>query len=135
MSEPTVPVSRVCESMMAWAQVMEENGGTENGMLSSGLASGLTPALIRQVRWAMSKSNLLYRLIYLGEPLRTEKCPTHDGRWSGCNWHMPLCDCQKIRLEDGRVVYDANVTGWLLDGNPPIELSPRLILRRHRDAR
>lgn len=121
MSEygPEVPVSRFCESLRAWAQVMKENGGTKNGMLSSGLGSGLTPELIFQMITTMTKSNLLYRLIYLGEPLRTEKCPKHDGHWSGCSWGGNPCDCQKVII-DGRVVYDTNVTGWLLEGNPPI---------------
>jgi hypothetical protein len=32
---------------------------------------------------AVEKSCLLARLIYCGEPLRTRRCPLHQGRWSG----------------------------------------------------
>lgn len=54
------------------------------------------------------KSNLLYRLIYLGEQLRTEKCPRHKGRWSGYGWGH-ICACQDY--EDGG--YGPDLTGWL----------------------
>lgn len=49
------------------------------------------------------KSCLLDRLIYQGEKLRTKKCPVHQGRWSGCDWNTPGCECRN----------GANVTGWL----------------------
>lgn len=51
-----------------------------------------------------SKSNLLYRLIYLRQPLRTEKCPEHQGHWSGYDdpRGKPCACC---------VGYD--ITGWL----------------------
>ena len=32
---------------------------------------------------SIHKSCLLHRLVYLGEPLRTERCPVHGGEWSG----------------------------------------------------
>jgi hypothetical protein len=57
----------------------------------------------------IAKSNLLYRLLYLGERLRTEPCPRHRGVWSGYKDSAPFCDCQY--LESGTVGFD--VTGWL----------------------
>jgi len=36
-----------------------------------------------RLRLSIIKSCLLHRMIYLGEPLRTEKCPIHQGQWSG----------------------------------------------------
>lgn len=55
----------------------------------------------------IAKSNLLHRLIYIGEPLRTKKCPEHQGRWSGCDWNFdedkPVCECTS----------GLNITGWL----------------------
>lgn len=100
LGEPVVPIATVCRAFSAW-----------------GDATGLK-------RWPSNfeafKSNLLHRLIYLQEwPMRTEKCPKHNGVWSGCSWGN-YCDCQKIiNPHDGRVYYDSNVTGWLLPGNPP----------------
>ena len=35
------------------------------------------------IRMQIGKSCLLSRLVYIGEPLRTEKCPIHKGVWSG----------------------------------------------------
>jgi hypothetical protein len=52
----------------------------------------------------LQKSNLLWRLIYRGQPLRTEMCPLHQGQWSGCAWDPCPHGCS-----DGN-----NVTGWLL---------------------
>jgi hypothetical protein len=57
---------------------------------------------------AIRKSNLLYRLIYLGERLRTEPCPEHKGRWSGYGWGR-ICACQDY--EHGG--YGPDLTGWL----------------------
>lgn len=35
------------------------------------------------LRITIEHSCLLYRMVYLGESLRTEVCPLHKGRWSG----------------------------------------------------
>ena len=100
LGEPVVEVARVCKAFSQWGEASGRN---------------------EWPNWFEAmKSNLLFRLLYLREPLRTEKCPKHDGRWSGCSWSKPYCDCQKvIDPVTGHVVYDSNVTGWLLDGNPP----------------
>lgn len=52
----------------------------------------------------MGKSNLLYRVLVLRQPIRTQPCPTHQGTWSGLdfgeNTHgFPHCVC--------------GLTGWL----------------------
>jgi hypothetical protein len=57
------------------------------------------------------KSNLLNRLLYQGQKLRTRMCPVHQGRWSGCAWEALPCGCQNGA--------GANVTGWLLDEPEP----------------
>jgi hypothetical protein len=58
------------------------------------------------IELAISKSNLLWRLIYEGQPLREVKCPVHNGRWSGCVWEPARwCECM-----DG-----SDITGWLPD--------------------
>jgi hypothetical protein len=56
---------------------------------------------------AVRKSCLLERLIYAGEPLRTEMCPQHTGKWGGCVVERLECGCQ----------FGSNVTGWLKPPN------------------
>lgn len=58
------------------------------------------------IRLAISKSNLLHRLFYGGEDLRTEECPIHKGKWSGCKLPKEM-ECKGV-CADG-----FNVTGWL----------------------
>jgi hypothetical protein len=55
----------------------------------------------RHIVTDIAKSCLLYRLMYAGEELRTEQCPTHKGRWSG--WSFTPCACS----------FGPNLTGWL----------------------
>ena len=55
------------------------------------------------------KSNLLHRLIYMGESLRKEPCPVHQGKWSGCKWEDDNCACQGLQ----RGGFASDVTGWL----------------------
>ena len=54
------------------------------------------------------KSCLLDRLIYAGEPLRTRRCPIHEGEWSGL-WRDEPCPegCS----------FGAQLTGWIAE--PP----------------
>ena len=55
----------------------------------------------------IAKSDYLRRRIYAKEPTRTEKCPLHQGRWSGIQWPGRVqegCTCQDP---------DGNVSGWI----------------------
>lgn len=59
----------------------------------------------------LHKSNLAARLIYVGEKLRSRKCPKHDGSWSGVPLSATM-DCP----------HGCNLTGWIRepeDGGPP----------------
>jgi hypothetical protein len=69
---------------------------------------------------AIAKSCLLDRLIYGGEQLRKEICPTHKGQWSGCNISgEKTCECQ----------HDTCITGWLPNpGDPKSQASFRVTL-------
>jgi len=58
------------------------------------------------IRRCISKSNLPWRLMYGDEKLRTEQCPVHKGKWSGCN--LPEETACKGLCMSGH-----NVTGWL----------------------
>lgn len=71
--EPVMPVSRYCDALRTWSRCMLERHGYAS---RAGRAVAYVELQIR-------KSNLLARLIYGGEELRTRECPRHRGRWSG----------------------------------------------------
>lgn len=82
----------VCEIMDEWARLY----GARNDSFRDAW---------RIVRLAIRKSSLLRRRLYLGEPLRTEKCPVHDGEWSGMFANRPEgCECYGPSGE---------MTGWI----------------------
>jgi hypothetical protein len=80
VSDVTVQIERICDRMRNWARDKDD---------------------VSHLALSIEKSCLLDRLIYGGEPLRTERCPKHKGRWSGCVPDpCPICS------------YGSNVTGW-----------------------
>ena len=87
------PVNEYCDALEAWAPLAVKAGQ-------------VTADAVNQVVLAVKKSNLLLRLIYMGEPLRTEQCPKHQGRWSGIPWPSKenRCEC----MDAG-----GQLTGWL----------------------
>lgn len=106
--EPVRPVSQYCNALRDWAKVAS---------ISEDEASVRAATYLHQAALQISKSNLLWRLIYGGEALRKEPCPVHEGRWSGYHWsdEGEPCACQ----------YGLDVTGWLPNGeyepDPPEE--------------
>ena len=100
-NEPVMPVSKYCSSLKTWAiAIQESQQNADNRIIGHGHTYHMhLNAIVRDIM----KSNLLYRLIYDGQPLRVRPCPTHKGRWSGC--HAEPCP---DGCSDG-----GNVTGWL----------------------
>jgi len=91
-----MPVNKYCDALRVWANCIldlyeETLSGHKQG-------SDYCEYLYRIIT-DIEKSNLLWRLIYNGEELRTEKCPKHEGRWSGYSFE----GC----------VYGCGETGWL----------------------
>lgn len=138
--EPVMPVGRYCAALNLWASALRMKAerlntpwvcdGTCSGdeLGDCNHASRTTEAMDQTKRDAdhatkfadevggvfmqISKSNLLARLIYEGESLRTEMCPVHNGVWSGCGWAEKdenNCKCQ--HSQDGHI--GSNITGWL----------------------
>lgn len=112
--EPVRPVSQYCQAFRDWAkaiqqkvkeiEAIEEPGPADHYDLEQWKPLG---DLAWRLELSIYKSNLLYRLIYAGDELRTKKCPKHDGRWSGCvGFNEVDCGC----------VYHGNITGWLPNG-------------------
>lgn len=71
-----------------------------------GRASGVADARRAgaTLRLTIRKSCLLKRLVYFGQPLRTERCPVHRGRWSGIRMERCPHGCDKLC---------GCTTGWL----------------------
>lgn len=135
--EPVMPIGRYCAALQLWQCALREKfdwlksklaaGETKIPMVLTGVsddsvfkewsrnvASELESAKqlsndVDHVFRQITKSNLLSRLLYSGESLRTKRCPAHQGFWSGCSSQDEACGCQK--MQNGST--DSNVTGWL----------------------
>lgn len=106
--EPVLPIKKVCDGIFAWLDaISEEHGGDacEAGQRDEVLhrIAEAYESVGFSLSIAASKSNLLWRLLYLGQPIRTKKCPEHDGHWSGYAWPGKECECN----------VGADITGWL----------------------
>jgi hypothetical protein len=102
---PVMPVTFFCEFLEKWAELYgvpqkEERNEGENKHRAEFVER------VRDVFLQIRKSNLLWRTIYRGEAPRTEPCPIHKGRWSGCNIPEET-PCR------GACMSGNNVTGWL----------------------
>lgn len=102
--QPVLPMSRFCNAIRIWFRAVETNN------TDPGLTAGKAPDALfgsdyfkhlRRIEIDISKSNLLARLLYGGEPLRTEKCPAHGGHWDGHAQVILGC------------TYGCEGTGWL----------------------
>ena len=98
---PLVRLSDVCNILRIWAGACstfqpEDHEHTREERLKFSNAWSFVDIQI-------SKSCLLWRLFFTEEGVRQIPCPEHKGRWSGCTWNSPGCECRN----------GSNVTGWL----------------------
>lgn len=70
---------RFCAQMEVWRTAITDNHEDDPEW------EGQIDAL-NDVFMMIHKSSLLDRLLYCEQELRTEKCPTHKGIWSGIHW-------------------------------------------------
>lgn len=103
---PVMPVTFVCELLSEWAEVYGEPLRREENYEGEVDQRKRFVDVVQNVFLQIRKSNLLWRRIYRGEELRTEPCPEHKGRWSGCA--LPEETSCKGACMSGN-----NVTGWL----------------------
>jgi hypothetical protein len=96
-----VEIARLCKSFVAWAKSEEEIQGQRT--YRGRIRDTSVQSLIGDIRLAIGKSSLLYRMIYAGEPLRLKACPIHNGHWSGSHGDPCPAGCN---FGDTR-------TGWL----------------------
>lgn len=108
--------SFVCEAMRTWAEAYKTPLPTDDPYKRKERED--FAAAWDKVHMAIYKSNLLYRLLYAGEKLRTEPCPIHKGRWSGCVPYPPEgCNCHSY----------GNLTGWKAPEADNSEVTPPIM--------
>ncbi len=123
--EPVMPVGQYCAALNLWASALRMKSDRLTAFARAEVKRSADRAasdaadeafkFANAVDWVfmhIGKSNLLSRLIYEGESLRTEICSVHKGRWSGCAWpekDADACACQRMQ----RGAIGSNVTGWL----------------------
>lgn len=98
LKEPVLPVSKYCAALKSWIDALREKHAghpTEERRGHGHSYVDHLPHIYQDIR----KSNLLGRLIYGAEKLRTVPCPEHQGEWSGC--HPEPCP------------HGCGYTGWL----------------------
>lgn len=81
--EPVLPLSEFCRAMKTWVSciwTLNEEQRADDRRTPQGV---LYYSVLNRILIDIKKSNLLSRLLYAREPLRTRKCPTHEGRWHG----------------------------------------------------
>jgi hypothetical protein len=102
---PVMPVSFFCDFLKQWARLYGEPQKEER-YEGENEARAKLHGMVNHVFLQIQKSNLLWRTVYCGEEIRTEPCPIHKGRWSGCN--IP----EETQCK-GACMSGNNVTGWL----------------------
>jgi hypothetical protein len=106
--ESVRPISQYCQAFVDWhtgIQAMlsdQDAGGQEENW------EGVNEAL-NVLQIPIRKSNMLWRLIYLGQQVRTEKCPIHQGHWMGYG------ECEN----DPPCNSGWDITGWLPNPDDP----------------
>ena len=101
LHEPVLPLSHFCHAMTTWFHCIEQ--ANERAKVEGRGAHGEAYAEhLGRIELDIRKSNLLARLLYGGESLRSRECPQHKGRWSG----IGVCE------------HGCGETGWIPDGWP-----------------
>jgi hypothetical protein len=98
---PVLPLRSFCDRISIWMDCIVKNN-TDPELTKGGMQHGYKYyEALKQMRIDIMKSNLLGRLFYAKEPLRTRMCPVHKGHYSGEAMFFQKC----LHLCDG--------TGWL----------------------
>lgn len=92
----TAPGTEASQAKIAWAEYYTALNAEFSDEYSNLQHYHLMVDYVRYVFIQISKSNLLYRLIYLGKEPMKEMCPVHKGRWSGIPSEPPECGCDAL---------------------------------------
>lgn len=102
-NQPVIPLGRVCNAIYDWAEALRDLAKRTKADGRTQHQGSAYLDHLSHITMDINKSGLLFRLLYLGDELRTDMCPTHNGHmnismWCG-NPAAGNCEC------DG--------TGWL----------------------
>lgn len=78
--QPVMPISKYCEAISTWMTVMQNKARAKEEKAGRPRDEWGPLAKLHLVRMSIMKSNLLWRMLYRGEALRTIACPVHGGR-------------------------------------------------------
>ena len=99
--EPVLALHNFCRAIELWMDCIVKNN-TDTTLKQGEWGQGHKYfTFLNQMRIDIRKSNLLGRLLYAEEPLRTRMCPLHKGHYNGEAMFFQKCP----HLCDG--------TGWL----------------------
>jgi hypothetical protein len=115
--QPVLPLHRFCEAIELWMDCIFKNN-TDPALVESGEPDQAYFRFLGQISIDIRKSNLLGRLLYAKEKLRTRMCPIHKGHWDGNAMFFEQCP----HLCDG--------TGWLRERNTDGGYTGGLSIRR-----
>lgn len=105
--QPVLPMGRFCVAISTWFRCIERLNRKEQEVNPGEKPWRSRGARyfdqLRNIERDIRKSNLLARLLYSGEKLRTRECPEHKGEWFGLK-----CD------------HGCGGTGWLPE--PEVEV-------------
>lgn len=100
-NEPVLPLHHFCRAMELWFDCIGKNN-TDPALRRHDREQGYGYfQFLNQMRIDIRKSNLLGRLLYGKEPLRTRKCPVHKGHYDGEAMFFKKCP------------HECDGTGWL----------------------
>jgi len=99
--QPVLPLGSFCRAMRVWMDCVVKNN-TDPALLQAGHNQGNKYFnLLDQLYIDIRKSNLLGRLLYAKEPLRSRMCPIHKGHYNGDAMFFNKCP------------HPCDGTGWL----------------------
>lgn len=85
--QPVLPLHRFCDAITTWMRAIVQNNTEEEARREHPLGRWRPEdqwghsywQLLDKIKIDIRKSELLYRLLYKGEKLRTRRCPVHKG--------------------------------------------------------
>ena len=89
--EAVLPLESFCRAIELWMDCIVKNN-TDMALIQGGTRHGYRYfQFLNQMRIDIRKSNLLGRLLYAKEPLRTRLCPLHKGHYNGQAMFFEKC--------------------------------------------
>lgn len=99
--QPVLPLHSFCKAIETWMECIIKNNTEPELVRGEGGSGYRYYKHLGQLRIDIRKSNLLGRLLYAKEPLRSRMCPIHKGHWSGDAMFFNKCP------------HECDGTGWL----------------------